>query len=189
MPAESLGRWVARLFLWLVPCFALWHLASGYLAALQAAIAGFVAAAWFPGLVSGWERADATVDFVTRLRAVAAGRAGDVLVSVDARLYSYGIPLFAALCLATGWRRWAGLAAGLAALAVVAGIGVGFELLRDVFALHGAAALRDYAPTAAERHAIALGYQLASLLSPTLLPVLAWGLVHRDFVRRWAGRI
>jgi hypothetical protein len=189
MPTESLGRWIARIFLWLVPCFAVWHFASGSVAALQAWIAGVAAGSWFPGLVSGWERTDATIDFVTRLTAVVDGRPGEVLVSVNARLYSYGLPLFAALCLATGWRRWPGLAAGLAALAAVAGIGVGFELLRDVFALHGAAALRDFAPTAFERHAIALGYQAASLLSPTLLPVLAWGIVHRDFLGRWAGRI
>ena len=188
MPRESLWPWVGRLFLWLVPAFALWHFTAGWIAAAQAGIASFVTATWFPGLVAGWERADAIIDFATRIDAPRAGRGAQLVFPVNARLYSYGLPLFAALCGATSWRRWPGLLLGLAALLAIAGTGVAFELLRDVFGVHGAAALRDYAPTALERNAIALGYQAGSLFSPTVAPVLAWGVVHRDFVRRWAGR-
>jgi hypothetical protein len=188
MPRESLWPWVGRVFLWLVPAFALWHLTAGWLAAVQAGVAAFVTATWFPGLVASWERADAVIDFATRVQALGAGRGAELVFPVNARLYSYGLPLFLALCLATGRRRWAGILVGLAALAAIAGVGVAFELLRDIFGVHGAAALRDYAPTALERHAIALGYQVGSLFSPTLGPVMAWGIVHRDFLRRWSGR-
>ena len=182
--ADSLGAWVARVFLWLIPSFALWHFASGPLASLQATLATVGTNAWFPGLLSGWERAGGTIDFATRLHASAAGRIGDLVFGVNARAYSYGLALYLALCLATDPRRWKGLLAGAAALLPVVAWGVLFDLLQQVFISHGALAARDYLPTGWERNLIALGYQAGAILLPMAAPVVAWGVVHRGFLAR-----
>lgn len=187
MPRESIGRWIARVFLWLVPSFALWHFASVPLAAAQAYLAMVGADAWFPGLVSGWERHGAALDFATRVQALAGGRAGDLVFPVNARIYSYGLALFVALSLATDPRRGLGLVAGLFALIPLAAWGVAFDLLQQVFIVHGGLSARDYLPTAVERNLIAIGYQVGAIILPPVAPVVAWGLVHRAFLGRWAG--
>jgi hypothetical protein len=179
-------RWIGRVFLWLVPAFAVWTLASPGLAALQAELAMVVANAWFPGLVSGWERSGEAIDFVTRLRAATEGRTGDLVFGVNPRIYSYGLPLFAALCLGTDPRRWAGLLLGAAALVPFLVWGVAFDLLKQVFITHGALAAPDILPTPFERNAIALGYQMGAILLPTAAPAVAWAVVHRAFWARWA---
>lgn len=187
MRPDSPWRWVARVFLCLLPSFAAWHFAAGPLAAAQAGLAAAAANAWFPGLVEGWDRAGALVDFVTRVRVSTGGRAGDLVVPVNARLYSYGLALFVALCLATDLRRWRGLALGLVALLPLCAWGVAFDFLTQVFIHQGGLAARDYLPTPLERNLIAVGYQVGSLLLPTVAPVVAWGVVHRAFLRTWAA--
>jgi hypothetical protein len=185
--AETPWRWIGRVFLWLVPAFAAWHFAAGFIAVAQAGLATVGVNAWFPGLVEGWTRADTALDFVTRIQARAGGRLGDLVFPVNARLYSFGIPLFAALCLATDPRRWIGLVAGSTALVALAAWGVAFDLLAQVFISQGGLAARDYLPTGLERNLIGLGYQAGALLLPTLSPVVAWGCIHRSFLARWAG--
>jgi hypothetical protein len=185
--AETPWRWIGRVFLWLVPAFAAWHFGAGLLAAAQAALATAGVNVWFPGLVEGWTRADAALDFVTRIQARAGGRLADLVFPVNARVYSYGIALFVALCLATDPRRWIGLLVGSGVLVGLAGWGVGFDLLVQVFISQGGLAARDYLPTGLERNLIGLGYQVGSILLPTVAPVVAWGCVHRAFLARWAG--
>lgn len=185
MPPESIGRWIARLFAWLAASLALWHFGAGLLAVIQAWIAAWGANAWFPGLVSGWQREGATIDFATRLHALAGGRVGDLVFTVNGRIYSYGLAFFAALCLATDPRRWAGLLAGASGLLLLFGGSAMFDLLQQVFIANGALAARDYLPTDAERNAIALGYQASAILVPTVAPVIGWGVVHRRFLARW----
>jgi hypothetical protein len=182
--ADSLGGWLLRVFIWLVPAFGIWHLTSGYIADLQAIVAKSAANSYFPGLLSGWERKAASVDFITRVQALSGGRLGNLVFGVDARNYSYGAALFAALCLATDPRRLLGLGIGLAALIPIASWGVLFDLLQQVFIGQGALAARDYLPTSLERNFIAYAYQAGSILLPTAAPVIAWGVVHRDFLRR-----
>jgi hypothetical protein len=187
MRRDSLAGWIGRLFLWLVAAFAAWVLLWPFLAAIQAQLAVFAANAGFPSLVSGWERSGDAIDFVTRLRASAGRRGGEILFTVNPRLYSYGLPLFTALCLATDPRRWPGLLAGLLVLLPLAAVGVAFDLLHQVFITHGAIAARDFLPTPLERNAIALGYQVGALILPTAGPAVAWGVVHRAFLARWVG--
>ena len=187
MPPDSLARWVGRVFLWLVPAFALWMLAAPALAAFQAQLAMVAANVWFPGLASGWEQSGDAIDFITRLRAGTRGRVGELLFTVNPRIYSYSLPLFAALCLATDPKRWKGLVLGAAALLPVLVWGVAFDFLKQVFIDQGALAARDIVPSLFERNAIAVGYQMGSILLPTAAPAVAWGVVHRAFLARWAG--
>jgi hypothetical protein len=184
---DSLGRWVARVFLWLVPSFALWYLASTPLAHLQAALARPAAGAWFPGLVSGWDAAGGIIEFATRLQARQGGRVGELIFSVNALLYSYGLALFAALSLATAPRRWGALLAGLAALTALSAWGVLFDLLQQTFIAEGALAAPDYLPTPVERNLIALGYQAGIILFPSVAPLVAWAVAHREFVASRMG--
>jgi hypothetical protein len=184
-PPESLWGLAGRVFLWLVPAFAAWHFAAPAIAAVQALGASIAISAWFPGLFRGWELAGASIELASRIDVAQGGRIGQLVVTVDGRLFSYGVPLYLALCLAVDPRKVAAMLLGLLALVPFLVWGVAFDALRQVFITMGPLTARDYAATGFERNAIALGYQLGTLFFPALSAVMVWAVAHRAFIARW----
>ena len=87
--------------------------------------------------------------------------------------YTFGIAVFAALALATrGWRTPVRMAAGVALLLPLPALGISFDALRQLGSTPEIAGMLAW--TATTREAIALGYQVSSLLLPTLAPIIAW---------------
>jgi hypothetical protein len=100
-------------------------------------------------------------------------------VEVPVATYTYGIAIFAALALAVrGWRRPGRLALGAAILLVIPAFGVTFDALRQLGAAPGLAPLLGWKGGA--REAIALGYQVGSLLLPTLAPIITWLVLYPE---------
>jgi len=100
-------------------------------------------------------------------------------VDVKAANYTYGVALFVALALAArGWRRPARFAAGLAMLWVLPTFGITFEALRNIGLAAELGALLNWG--GGVREAIALGYQVGSLLLPTLAPIITWLALYPD---------
>jgi hypothetical protein len=94
-------------------------------------------------------------------------------VEVAAATYTYGIALFLALSLAGGsWRKPKLLFTGLGIVWLSSAWGIGFDALRQL-AISPELAAHVAIGTAA-RTFIAFGYQLGSLLLPTLLPIALW---------------
>jgi hypothetical protein len=175
-----LGSFIARTFLWLPACFAAWY----FTAPAHAAIAGWLARVglWLfrEGLVEKVERGGYQLSFVTSVEIMQAGQRGVLVAEVNSLLYSYGLPLLAALALASRmpWRR------ALGALALVmpfAAWGVMFDALVQVIAqgqaVFGTAGLGGW-----RSEAVALGYQLGTLLLPALAPVALWAATNRPFI-------
>lgn len=109
-------------------------------------------------------------------------------IEVNASKFTYGIALFLALALAAKEsRRPLGIAIGAAILLVLPAFGIAFDALKQM----GAAP--DLLPFLAwgsgKREAIALGYQVGTLLLPTLAPVAIWLVLGRDawIPRAFAG--
>ena len=97
----------------------------------------------------------------------------EVKVDVPAANYTFGVAIFTALALAVrGWRRPGRFAMGVAILLALPAFGITFEALRHLGASPELAALIDWG--GGKREAIALGYQVGSLLLPTLGPIAAW---------------
>jgi hypothetical protein len=94
-------------------------------------------------------------------------------IEVGAAKYTYGIALFLALALAARESRHvAGIFVGSALLLALPAIGIAFDALRQLGATAGMEAFLQW--RSGTREGVALGYQVGSLLIPTLAPVAIW---------------
>jgi hypothetical protein len=183
-------REVLRVFglaLALLPvCLAAWYFAAGAIGWIPSRLASPVIGA-AAGKVLRIEAAQRNLAYVVEVegpyRPGSTNRA-EARVEVPVATYTYGIALFAALALAVGgWRRPARLVLGLAVLLVVPAVGVTFDALRQLGSAPDLAPLLAWKPST--REAIALGYQVGSLLLPTLAPIIAWLVL---FDKWWGNR-
>lgn len=180
--APSLGRFVLRTFLWLPPSFAAWY----FIAPAHAAITGMLARVWVDlfksGLVSAIERQGSEVAFVTTLQVhPAPGQTALLVPDVNSLLYTYGLAFFLALMVAARGKWWK-ILAGAAALLPFQGWGIAFDFLAQVAARLGSDIAVQAGLTGWRGEAIALGYQVGSLIFPTLVPIVLWALFCRAFI-------
>ena len=175
-----------RIFAWLPACFAAWY----GLAPLHAEAASRVSRAILglvePNLVENIERAGGLLSFVTTLEAVGPQR-GVLVMEVDALLYTFGLPLFVALMLASRRGAAAMLLGALALLPIQsAGIALAF-LVQLIGQGTNVASVTGLAGWRAE--CLVLAYQFATLVMPAAAAILAWCALSRDFIARleWRG--
>jgi hypothetical protein len=176
-----------RALLWLPLCLAAWYFASVPISWVGATLArpAINAAA---GKIDAMKLDAATVTYSVRLvePGYQRGRApleAVVDVEVKPRLYTFGLPFFLALALAAREsRRVAAILAGSAVLAAVPAWGITFDALRQLGASGELAPLLAW--RSGTREAIALGYQVGSLLLPTLGPIAVWLAL---FPNAWRG--
>jgi hypothetical protein len=166
-------------------CLAAWYFArdaAGWLPARLAAPAIGVAAGKVQKVEKTARGVGYQVEVEGRYRPGGTPRA-EVNVDVLAANYTFGIAIFTALALAVrGWRRPGRFAIGLAILMVLPAFGITFEALRHLGASPDLAPLLGWG--AAKREAIALGYQVGSLLLPTLAPIAAWLALYPEVWRK-----
>ena len=119
----------------------------------------------------------------------ASARAGEIAVAVDLLLYSFGLPLYAALVLAAkepGWPRR--LVVGYAVLMPFVAGGALADFLKNVAITMGPQIASQTGFVAWQREAIAFSYQFGALILPTVVPVVTWVLTHRAFLERLRPR-
>jgi len=181
MKATPVATFALRALLWLPPSFALWYL----LAPWHASIAGGFAHVWLavlaPGLLTTVERTGTTLAFLTTLRVPVAGQEGFLVAEAGALIYTYGLGLFLALMMAARapWRR---ILAGAALLLPFQGWGLALDLLVQVAVGMGPDIAVQAGLAGWQREAIALGYQVGSVILPSLAPVIAWAVLCRSFI-------
>jgi hypothetical protein len=180
--APSLGKFVARIFLWLPPCFAGWYFAAQY----HTAVAGSLARVWVnqftPGIVSALERTGFDLVFVTTIQVhPAPGQTALLLPEVNPLIYTYGLALFLALMLATRASWWKVLV-GAAVLLPFQSWGIAFDFLAQVGVKLGPEVSAQAGLLGWRAEAVALGYQLGSLIFPSLIPVVSWAVFSREFI-------
>jgi hypothetical protein len=165
--APSLGKLLLGAILWLPPCFAVWYLAAGPHAGIAAGLARFIVDVFAAGLVMGVERHGLDLVFVTRL--AVPGHAGLITAEVNPLIYTYGLALFLALMLAAR-ARWEDFLFGAAILMVFQAWGIAFGFLVQVGVTLGPEVALQAGLGGWRREAIALGYQLGSLVLPSVAP-------------------
>lgn len=175
----ALGSFVLRVFLWLPPCFAAWHLGAHWQTEIAAAFARLFITFFNALLVSATENGTELV-FVTTLEVQQAGRAGVLSVDVNPLIYTYGLALFLALMLASR-ASVLRLIAGAAILLPFQGWGIAFDFLAQVGVKLGPG-IAMQAGLLGAREMIALAYQLGNLIFPSLVPVVVWVALERPFV-------
>ena len=180
-----LARFVLTVLAWLPVAFAVWYVAAPVLLWPAAMLAEWVARAGFGDIVRSVEQMGATLAFTTSLRpgqAVAGGRVG---VDVNMLLYSFGLPLFAALTLAareTGWPKL--LLIGYAVLLPAVSFGVLADFLKNIAITAATQVISQTGFSAMQREAIAFSFQFGSLILPAVAPAVVWVLTHRRFLER-----
>lgn len=122
----------------------------------------------------------------------AGGRLGEIDVEVDPGRYAYGLPIFLALLFAARDRHLLAkaIAGYLLLLPAQAFSATMFVLMQLV--LSAQASARTLAVNAWQVEAIVYGYQLGSLVVPTLAPIVLWLWLDRQFfaeviVHGWRG--
>lgn len=185
--ASGLGRFVVRVLFWLPGCFAVWYFASGVLTMpLRWLVSGLMRLG-FSDLVVAVGQNGEVLNFVTNLRPGQAttqhAASGVIEIEVSTLTYTYGLPLLAALMLAApGMDRAKKLAIGYLALLPFHVWSVVAEALKQMITLGaGIASQTGFGPL--QREAIVYAYQLGTLILPTVVPVVIWLLLHRDFVQ------
>jgi hypothetical protein len=186
---SPLGRFVLTVLAWLPVTFAVWYFGAP---ALMEIVRWVCVAAVHPfgDLVHAVERTGSTLQFVTSLRAGQAAQAGGVVtVSVDGLLYSFGMPMFAALTLAAREpRRWTILAAGIGAIVPFVAFGAVADFLKNVAITAAPLVASQAGFSAPQREAIAFAFQFGTLILPTVVPAVLWVVTHRAFLERMRAK-
>jgi hypothetical protein len=177
--APTLGKFILSIFLWMPPCFAAWYFSAPYHAVVTGGLARILVDQLRPGIVSGVERSGPDLAFVTTLEVhPAPGQTAVVVPEVSPLVYTYGLALFLALMLAARAPLWK-LLAGAVVLLPFQAWGIAFDFLAQVGGRLGpdVAALAGLSGWRLE--GVALGYQVGSLIFPSLVPVMLWAAFSR----------
>jgi len=186
--APSLGKLVLRTFLWLPACFAAWYLSAPYHTGIAGRLAVLLVNEIAAGTVTALERSGLGLVFVTTLEVhPAPGMTGLLLPEVNPLIYTYGLALFVPLMLAARARAWK-ILAGIAVLLPFQSWGIAFDFLAQVGIKLGPEVAAQAGLLGWRREAIAIGYQIGSLILPTLAPVVLWGASCREFIERARSR-
>ena len=187
---RPLGGLIARVFAWLPVTFAIWYFAAPGLLWPAAFLAEVVARTGLSDIVRTVEQARTELTFATTLKAGSAGaQGGEVAVGVDLLLYSFGLPLYAALVLAAKEPgRVRRLIAGYAVLMPFVAWGALADFLKNVAITMGPQIASQTGFVAWQREAIAFSYQLGALILPTVVPVVTWVLTHRALLEQLRSR-
>lgn len=182
MRREGIGGFILRTFLWVPVCLAGWYAVAPYHGVVAGWVARLFIDAFQSGLVEAIERDGRELAFVTRLEVHPTPETAGILVAnVNPLVYTYGLAFFVALMLASRSWGWA-LLAGIAALLPFQAWGIAFDFLAQVGVRADSQVIAQTGLAAWKREAIALGYQMGSLILPPVVPVLLWGGFNRGFL-------
>ena len=109
---------------------------------------------------------------------------------VNPLVFSYGLPLLFGLVMGSdvSWRRKAAiLVIGYVTITFVQVWGVVFQSLKMLAFNFGPATHAVVNDAGVSDTAIALGYQLGSLILPALAPIFVWVLTNRPLVEQFVG--
>lgn len=190
--SDSLPRFVLRVVAWLPLTFAVWYLAAPLLVWPVALLAELFTRSTFDW-VKSVEQIGPLITFVTSLKpAEGANPAGvKAVVSVESNvlLFSFGLPMLAALILAAREpHRVRMLLIGFVVLLPFQTFSVVADFLKNVAILAPPAVSSQTGINAFQREVIAFCYQFGTLILPTVAPAIVWVLMHRRFLERLSGR-
>ena len=185
-----LGRFVLKVLAWLPAAFVIWYFGSPLLLWPVALLLKGVAHAGLNDLVTAVEQNAAVFTFATSLKpGTSLAASAHITVDVDGLLYSFGMPLYAALTLAAREPRWPrALAIGYGVLVPFVAWGVLADFLKNVAITSGPFVASQAGFAAWQREAIAFAFQFGSLILPTVVPVATWVLLHLAFLQRLRER-
>ena len=182
---NPLARFVITVFLWLPVTFAVWYFTAPVLLWPAALVIRLIAKTGLSDLVRTIESDGGTLVFLTTLKPGEATGTAFISVDVNLLIYSFGLPLFAALTLAAREPRWPRI------LAIGYGVSLPFvvwgaiaEFLRTVAIASGPKIAAQTGFVAWQREIIAFAYQFGSLILPAVVPAVLFVVLHRAYLER-----
>lgn len=163
--------------------FAIWYYCSPLIAFISSFVVAPLAGWLSGGLITSVDAFGVTVQGTITVAAgtygelvVPAGQTAELAISARPMVYGYSIPLFFTLLFAFSSRPVAGYLKWSALLVLLLGISFGtlMEMLKTVYFNLDPALLPNGRPGSLGSNALAVGYQLSTLILPSLLPVVLW---------------
>lgn len=189
-PAPKLYKFIIKVFIWLIVCFAVWFFLRDILAAPAVWLSDVLLKFFLPGYVYELRLTGPYALLVSNFgevggEIVAAGLAGDHLAfRLNTQIITYSLPFYAALSFATdeGASPF-GLAKGLLTLYALIVIGIISICLKNLLVGLGPVFIDGFSATAAF---IGIMSQFSTLMIPTLAPMLIWAWQSRKstYIRR-----
>jgi len=172
--------------IWLVVLTSLWSTVADWTMRPATTVSYAALKTAFPWWVRGGEYQGNSFDLDTHIQIAtgnAPGAKGMLVAECKPARYGYGLPMLLALLLACGSRRLVrNSIIGALALIPFQAFSISFDLLKQVAVEGGAVAAAQTGFSSFSVNAIALGYQLGFLLLPTLVPIMVWLFLERDFL-------
>ncbi|MES2933472.1 MAG: exosortase H-associated membrane protein [Pseudomonadota bacterium] len=186
---RQLKSFLVRVVLCLPACLALWYWQAEWFNTPAVILSGWTMQSMFPEWVEAIEWSHRTASLVTTLKVLGMtsgttlGQQALMVVEVNPLGYTFGLPLFASLMLARSSKNqlWKFLL-GAALLIPFQSWGICFDLLKQVAITSDRDIAEQVGFAGWHNEAIALGYQLGSLILPTLAPVIIWLSLDRTFI-------
>src|SRR6202171_400858 len=189
--SDSLGRFVLRVIAWLPLTFAVWYLAAPLFVWPVAVLSEVVTRTAFGDLVKTVEQNGPRLTFVTSLRPgqAASGPKSVLEVESNVLLFTFGLPMFAALILAAREpHRMRHRFLGCVRLLPFETVTVVADFLKNAAILAGPSVASQIGITSWQREAIAFSYQFGTLILPTVAPAIVWVSMDRRFLESFAGK-
>lgn len=190
---KTIGRFFLRILAWVPLVFLCWYLLVPVLHWPIRWFLSGMALLGIPEFVTSVQQTLHGFELLTNLSpGVMPGQVfrpdATVSTEVDARLYSYGTALMAALTMAA-WhpQRWRNLWYGWLALLPFQMLAV-FAVGMKQILLNSGAAVREQAAWAQwQLEIIAYLYQFSTLIMPPVTALVVWFVLHRKFVEQFVG--
>ena len=173
---------------WIVVATAAWSWVAPYTSHPVAVLTHMALEAGAPDWIRTVHKSPGMIEVETRLQisvpGAARGVVGEVIVDATPARYSYGLPIFLALLLASRSTKMLRCAVvGYAALLPAQAFSLTFDLLKQIMvATQGNLATLGVARWQLE--GIVFCYQLGALVLPTLVPIMLWLWLNYDFFIR-----
>lgn len=182
---SPVSKFLLRILLYLLISMCFWYWARETMVWLPAKLSGELLATLFPSWCNGHALHGTELQLLTTI----VSDAGLLSFRIDVLKFCYGLPLLAALLLASNARGlWWKLPAGALSLLPLQMWGTCFYLLLVVSDAGRAAFLRT-GFTQLNLNAFVIAYQLGYLLLPSLGPVLVWLCLERSFVAQLTQKV
>ena len=189
--APKLYRFVGLIFLWLIPCFFIWVSLSSFLAAPAVWASEQILTYALPDIINTFSLSGSQAMLTTHFgdldgQIVSARAAGYRLAfPLNTRIVTYSLPFYAALHFATpssnttsgNDANMAGLCKGLLLLYPLIILGLISISLKNLMLGLGPAFIEG---TSIGASLIGLGYQLSTLMVPTVAPIMIWAWQSRN---------
>ncbi len=188
LPTSVLGRFFLSTFLWLPAAFAFWYFVAQVLLMPAVWISQWLLNLMHPGLIENVEGLARELFFVTGLTidvpGAPAGAVGQAVISVNALVYSWNLPVLLALLFAaderffTYWR----LVIAYIGLMPLHVWGISFDVLKTLALDSGSEIRSELAFQTWHLEVIGLGYQFGFLMLPVIGAATLWIAMNRRFI-------